>query len=98
MVAAVGWARCRTSVRVTGARCVMVRAAVLISAARCLGRIARLTAQAAVPTIIPWPLTHPDPRRDRPRRTGIPRQQIRDAVTSRAGDADRRAPRATVEP
>ena len=29
MVAAVGWARCRTRVRVTGARCVMLRAAVL---------------------------------------------------------------------
>src|SRR5580693_3260369 len=46
MVAAVGWARRRTRVRVTGARRVMVRAAVPISAARCLGRVARLTAQA----------------------------------------------------
>jgi hypothetical protein len=45
MVPAVGWARCRTRARVTGARCVTLRAAVLISAARCLGRIARLTAR-----------------------------------------------------
>ena len=53
MAAAVGWARCRTRVRVTGARCVMLRAAVLISAARCLGRIARLTARA--PGRCSWP-------------------------------------------
>jgi hypothetical protein len=68
MVAAVGWARCRTRVRVTGARCVMLRAAVLISAARCLGRIARLAARGPgtmfpglTTGILPGPAAGPHP-------------------------------------
>jgi hypothetical protein len=68
MVAAVGWARCRTRVRVRGARCVMVRAAVLISAARCLGRIARLRARGPgtmfpglTTGILPEPAAGPHP-------------------------------------